>query len=159
VVEPTFAGAPDNQAAQQFHWDMERIKWIRFFIYLTDVTADSGPHCFIKGSHRTGAIPDRLLKQGYVRQSDETMLEVYGKDAYMEFVGRRGTIIAEDSRGFHKGMEPKQGDRLLLAFELSNTTFGANKRHLIRNIHVPRFGEFAKRYPRVYSNFDFPADA
>jgi SAM-dependent methyltransferase/ectoine hydroxylase-related dioxygenase (phytanoyl-CoA dioxygenase family) len=156
---PTFAGAPDNQAAQQFHWDMERIKWIRFFIYLTDVTADSGPHCFIKGSHGTGAIPDSLLKLGYVRHSDETMLGVFGKDSYMEFVGQRGTIIAEDSRGFHKGMEPKKGDRLLLAFELSNTTFGANKRHLIRNIHVPRFGEFAKRYPRVYSNFDFPTDA
>lgn len=155
---PTFTGAADNQAAQQFHWDMERIKWIRFFIYLTDVTADSGPHCFIAGTHRSGAIPDNLLKLGYVRLSDETMLETFGKDAYKEFVGPRGTIIAEDSRGFHKGMEPKAGDRLLLAFELSNTTFGANKRHLIRNIHVPRFGEFAKRYPRVYSNFDFAGD-
>lgn len=152
---PTFMGAADNQAAQQFHWDMERIKWIRFFIYLTDVTADSGPHCFIAGTHRSGAIPDSLLKLGYVRHSDETMVETFGKAAYKEFVGPRGTIIAEDSRGFHKGMEPRKGDRLLLAFELSNTTFGANKRHLIRNIHVPRFGEFAKQYPRVYSNFDF----
>ena len=152
---PAFTGGADNQAAQLFHWDMERIKWIRFFIYLTDVTSESGPHCFIKGTHRTGAIPDRLLKLGYVRHTDETMIEVYGREAYKEFVGRRGTIIAEDSRGFHKGMEPKTGDRLLLAFELSNTTFGANKRHLIRNIHVPRFGEFAKRYPRIYSNFDF----
>lgn len=156
---PAFSGAPDSQAAQQFHWDMERIKWIRFFIYLTDVGPDSGPHCFIKGTHRSGAIPDQLLKLGYVRHSDETMIETYGRDSYMEFVGKRGTIIAEDSRGFHKGMEPRKDDRLLLAFELSNTTFGANKRHLIRNVRVPRFGEFAKRYPRVYSNFDFPADA
>jgi len=152
---PAFSGMADIEAAQQFHWDMERIKWIRFFIYLTDVTAESGPHCFIRGTHKSGAIPDNLLRLGYVRHSDETILQTYGRDAFLEFVGRRGTIIAEDSRGFHKGMEPKKGDRLLLAFELANTTFGANKRHLIRNVHVPRFGEFATRYPRIYSNFDF----
>lgn len=85
------------------------------------------------------------------------MTEIYRWDAYTEFVGRRGTIIAEDSRGFHKDMEPKKGDRLPPAFELSNTTFGAN--NPIRNIRVPRFGEIARRYPRVYSNFDFAADA
>ena len=152
---PAIKDTPDSEAAQEFHWDMERIKWIRFFIYLTDVTADSGPHCFIKGTHRTGAIPDDLLQQGYVRQRDETILQRYGRDAYLEFTGPRGTIVAEDSRGYHKGMMPQKGDRLLLAFELSNTTFGANKRHLIRNIRAPRFGEFATKYPRLYANFDF----
>ncbi|OAI50410.1 hypothetical protein AYO46_10235 [Betaproteobacteria bacterium SCGC AG-212-J23] len=146
---------PDAEAAQQFHFDMERIRWLRYFIYLTDVTAESGPHCFIKGTHRTGAIPDEVLGEGYARQSDERILEIYGQDAYREFVGRRGTIIAEDSRGFHKGLMLTRGDRLLLAFELSSSTFGANKRHVIRNIHVPRFAAFAKAYPRLYSNFDF----
>jgi hypothetical protein len=43
----------------------------------------------------------------------------------------------------------------MIAFEVSNTTFGVNKRHLIRNIHVPRFAEFAKLYPRIYRNLDF----
>jgi hypothetical protein len=66
------------------------------------------------------------------------------------FTGKRGTIIAEDSRGFHKGDHPRKGDRLLLAFELSTTLFGTNKRHVIRNIHVPRFGEFARKYPQLY---------
>jgi hypothetical protein len=46
-------------------------------------------------------------------------------------------------------------DRLLLAFELSNTLFGANKRHRIRKILHPRFGEFAKKFPRIYRNCDF----
>ena len=154
-VESSDKDTPDSEAAQEFHWDMERIRWIRFFIYLTDVTVDNGPHCFIKGTHRTGAIPDDLLKQGYVRQKDEILLQRYGNEAYLEFTGPRGTIIAEDSRGWHKGKMPRKGDRLLLAFELCNTTFGANKRHVIRNIHVPRFGEFVKRYPRIYANFDF----
>ena len=146
---------PDDNAAQEFHWDMERIRWLRFFIYLTDVTVDSGPHCFIAGSHRSGAIPEELLKQGYVRHKDETILQLFGRDRYREFLGARGTIIAEDSRGLHKGMMPRRGDRLMLAFELSSSTFGANKRHLIRNIHVPQFRDFARRFPRLYTNFDF----
>jgi hypothetical protein len=146
---------PDDTAAQEFHWDMERIKWLRFFVYLTDVTTDSGPHCFIKGTHVTGAIPDDLLERGYKRINDKEIIEHYGRNRYLEFIGPRGTIIAEDSRGFHKGSMPRKGDRLLLAFELSNTTFGANKRHHIRNIRVPKFGEFAKKYPRLYANFDF----
>jgi ectoine hydroxylase-related dioxygenase (phytanoyl-CoA dioxygenase family) len=146
---------PDSEAAQEFHWDMERIKWIRYFFYLTDVTPDTGPHCFIAGTHRAGAIPRKLRELGYVRHQDETILKIYGKDAYREFTGPRGTIIAEDSRGFHKGKMPNKGDRLLLAFELSNSTFGVNKRHLIRNIRFPQFGEFAKKHPHLYSNFDF----
>lgn len=152
---PAIKDVPDSEAAQEFHWDMERIKWLRFFIYLTDVTHDTGPHCFIKGTHRTGAIPDEFLRRGYARIKDDQILKYYGKDAYCEFLGPRGTIIAEDSRGFHKGLMPLRHDRLLLAFELSNTTFGANKRHVIRNIRVPRFGDFARKYPRLYSNFDF----
>lgn len=152
---PSVKEIPDADAAQEFHWDMERIRWLRYFIYLTDVSAENGPHCFIEGTHRTGAIPRDLLDRGYVRHSDETILGTYGEKAYHEFVGRRGTIIAEDSRGFHKGALPRRGDRLLLAFELSSSTFGANKRHLIRNIHVPQFREYAKKYPRIYANFDF----
>ena len=152
---PALKDTPDAEAAQEFHWDMERIRWLRYFIYLTDVSAESGPHCFIAGTHRTGSIPRHLRDRGYTRHRDETILETYGKAAYREFIGRRGTIIAEDSRGFHKGALPKAGDRLLLAFELSSSTFGANKRHLIRNIRVPGFRDYARKYPRLYTNFDF----
>ncbi len=146
---------PDMEAAQAFHWDMERIKWLRFFIYLTDVDADSGPHTFIKGSHRTGGLPKEIYSQGYKRHDDGYIVNMFGKDAYREFVGKKGTILAEDSRGLHKGKMLKKGERLLLAFELSNSTFGANKRHTIRNLHSPRFAKFAKQYPGLYSNFDF----
>lgn len=156
---PSLKDTPDAEAAQEFHWDMERIRWLRYFIYLTDVSSDSGPHCFIAGSHRTGAIPKDLRERGYTRHRDETMLEIYGEGAYREFIGGRGTIIAEDSRGFHKGALPTQGDRLLLAFELSSSTFGANKRHLIRNIRHPQFRDYAKKYPRLYANFDFAPGA
>jgi ectoine hydroxylase-related dioxygenase (phytanoyl-CoA dioxygenase family) len=146
---------PDDNSAQTFHWDMERIRWIRFFICLTDVDEDSGPHCFIKGTHRTGALPKEVYSRGYVRHDDEGVIGLFGKDSYREFTGKKGTIVAEDSRGLHKGKVLKKGERLMLAFELSNSTFGADKRHTIRGMHSPRFAEFSKKYPGLYANFDF----
>jgi ectoine hydroxylase-related dioxygenase (phytanoyl-CoA dioxygenase family) len=146
---------PDDNAAQTFHWDMERIKWLRFFIYLTDVDEDTGPHCFIKGSHRAGVLPEEVYTKGYVRHGDDEILKIFGSDCYLEFTAKKGTIIAEDSRGLHKGKALNKGERLLLAFELSNSTFGADKRHAIRHLHSPRFAEFSRKYPGLYANFDF----
>ena len=62
---------PDSAAAQLYHFDMDRIRWIKFFINLTDVTAENGPHCFIAGSQQTCGIPRHLLAKGYTRLSDE----------------------------------------------------------------------------------------
>lgn len=146
---------PDDQSAQTFHWDMERIKWLRFFINLTDVGPDQGPHCFIAGSHRTGSLPPEIHRQGYVRHQDEDILRIFGKDAYREFTAPKGTIVAEDSRGLHKGKVLKSGARLMLAFELSSSLFGANKRHRIRTFHSDRFKKFSQKYPALYANLDF----
>ena len=52
-----------------------------------------------------------LLEQGYARQTDEVIYQLYGKDKEVEFTGVRGTIIAEDSKGYHKGKLPTKGDR------------------------------------------------
>jgi Phytanoyl-CoA dioxygenase (PhyH) len=146
---------PDNQAAQTFHWDMERIKWLRFFINLTDVGPDQGPHCYIAGSHRTGNMPPEIHLKGYARHPDDEVLRIFGKTAYREFTAPKGTIVAEDSRGLHKGKVLRNGTRLMLAFELSSSLFGANKRHNIRAFHSDRFRQFTKRYPKLYANFDF----
>ncbi|MEI9804957.1 MAG: phytanoyl-CoA dioxygenase family protein [Pseudolabrys sp.] len=40
---------PDKQAAQYWHFDMDRIKWLKFFIYLTDVGPENGAHSFVEG--------------------------------------------------------------------------------------------------------------
>ena len=39
-----------NQAAQQFHFDVDAFKFLKIFIYLSDVDADSGAHQFYSGS-------------------------------------------------------------------------------------------------------------
>jgi hypothetical protein len=119
-----FSDRPDVEAAQHFHFDMDRIKWLKFFIYLTDVKPENGPHCFIAGSHRTGGIPPNLLAKGYSRLTDDEVTAVYPKDRFIEFAAPRGTIIAEDTRGLHKGKNLERGDRLMLQLQFSNSLFG-----------------------------------
>ena len=38
--------------AQLFHRDFDHERWLKVFVYLSDVTDRNGPHCFVKRSHR-----------------------------------------------------------------------------------------------------------
>jgi Phytanoyl-CoA dioxygenase (PhyH) len=119
-----YSNKPDMEAAQYFHFDMDRPKWLKFFIYLTDVETTNGPHAFVAGSHKTGGIPKALLKKGYARLTDEEVKAHYSNNDIIEFVAPRGTIIAEDTRGLHKGKHVQSGDRLVLQIQFSNSLFG-----------------------------------
>jgi ectoine hydroxylase-related dioxygenase (phytanoyl-CoA dioxygenase family) len=150
-----FKDAPDARAAQFYHFDMDRPRWLKFFFYLTDVGPENGPHCFIRGSHRTGGIKPELLSRGYARLTDEDVAQHYAPDDHIRFTGRRGTIIAEDTRGLHKGQHVGQGDRLIFQLELTNTLFGGKlTRTRIRPPVVPELRDRVLVYPRIYSAFD-----
>ncbi len=144
---------PDSGAAQLYHFDMDRIRWLKFFIYLTDVGPDNGPHCFVAGSHRTGGIPERFLSRGYTRLPDSEVHTAYPADVCIEFTGPRGTIIAEDTRGLHKGRPVLRGHRLVLEFEFSNSLFGATSPHKvsrIRKFQTPEVERFVQSHARMY---------
>ena len=121
-----FQDHPDSEAAQYFHFDMDRFKWLKVFIYLTDVGPDNGPHAFVRGSHRTGAIPAHILQRGYVRLTDEEVAEHFPAEDILAFSAPRGSIIVEDTRGLHKGVHVRAGARLILQLQFSNTLFGTN---------------------------------
>ena len=145
---------PDKIAAQYFHFDMDRLKWLKVFIYLTDVGPQSGPHHFIAGSHRSGGIPEPLLDMGYVRLTDQEVRECYSPDSFIEFTGRRGTIIVEDTRGLHKGQHVTHGDRLMLQLQYSNSLFGgAYPSKRVRNVANANFDRMASLYRRLYSAY------
>jgi hypothetical protein len=150
-----FGGKADSEAAQLFHFDMDRIKWIKVFIYLTDVTPDNGPHYFVEGSHRTGAIPKALLKKGYTRHQDEDIASHFAMEKILEFCAPRGTILIEDTRGLHKGQHIKHGHRLMLQFQFSNSRFGAKiPKAVIPGKAESALDRMARRYPRMSSGFD-----
>jgi len=72
-----------SEVAQLYHFDMERIKFLKFFFYLTDVDTNTGPHCYIKGSNngfakavrRDGRIQDEEIEKAYTPQD---IVEVTG---------------------------------------------------------------------------------
>lgn len=150
----TYLEHPDKVAAQFYHFDMDRIKWLKIFIYLTDVDSTSGPHYFVAGSHRSGGIPERLRSKGYVRLTDSEVETCYPRESFIEFTGGRGTIIAEDTRGLHKGQHVLQGDRLMLQLQYSNSLFGGTyPPRRIRNISDAGLNRMASLYPRLYSAY------
>jgi hypothetical protein len=145
---------PDSQAAQFYHFDMDRIKWLKFFVYLTDVGPENGPHCFIEGSHRTGGIPPELLSKGYSRLTDEEVEVNFSADKFIEFTAPRGTVIAEDTRGLHKGKHVEKSDRLMLQLQFSNSLFGGYypPAHFTE-IRNPSLAEMIKSHPGIYSSY------
>lgn len=114
-----------DAAAQSYHFDMSRCRWLNFFLYLRDVDHQNGPHCFIKKSHQhRNKAGQRLLKRGYVRIPDEDIYQAYGKDKEIEFVGKKGTLIIEDTIGFHRGKIPKNDYRSIFELVYSVNLFG-----------------------------------
>jgi hypothetical protein len=115
---------PDAEAAQYYHFDLDRIAWLKVFVYLTDVGPDNGPHSFVLGSHRPGAIPWSMLRKGYARLEDDEVEAFYGRDNCLQMTAPRGSIIIEDTRGLHKGNTVRGDPRLILQLQLSSSLFG-----------------------------------
>jgi hypothetical protein len=96
--------------AQTFHRDSEDWKYLRFLIYLTDVDDGCGPHVYVKGSHRDN-LPLRLKVY-----PPEEISQQYGSENFIKILGKRGTAIAADTSGIHKGELPTVKPRLVLNF-------------------------------------------
>ena len=150
-----YSSKPDRAAAQLYHFDMDHIRWVKIFIYLTDMTTEAGPHCFVAGTHRSGTIPQRFLSQGYARLSDSDIAASFPARDVIEFLGKRGTIIVEDTRGLHKGKPALRGDRLMFELEFSNSLFGAvlPGRGELTVLHRPEFALFAGKHRRIFSRW------
>jgi Phytanoyl-CoA dioxygenase (PhyH) len=152
--QTAFQDTPDGEAAQLYHFDMDRIKWLKFFVYLTDVGTANGPHTFVQGSHRTGAIPRDLLRKGYARLQDNEVEQHYPREKFVEFNAPRGTILAEDTRGLHKGKHVQSGGRLLLQIQFSSSMFGPSYvKNSLGKCVIPALVDKTKSNPRIYSAF------
>ena len=126
---PTVDHQLQSRAAQLYHFDMDRLKFVKFFVYLTDVDTQTGPHCYVRGSHTRK--PAALLKDG--RLTDDEILQHYSADDMQELIGPAGTMLAVDTRGLHKGKPLEARDRLIFQVQFADSLFGQN----YPLIHVP----------------------
>jgi hypothetical protein len=153
----TFGDRPGADAAQEFHFDFDPPPiWLLFFIYLTDVAPENGPHVFVRGSHAAGhAAAGPLLARGYARISDEEIEEAFGRENVIELCGKRGTIMAVDTRGFHKGKMLTCGHRLMMQLTYSCPPYsGAHGRKVELPDDIdPRLREAISKAPRVYERY------
>jgi hypothetical protein len=114
--------AMQSRAAQLYHFDMDRFRFVKFFVYLTDVDTNNGPHCYVRGSHVRK--PKSLLRDE--RILDEEIALHYKPEDRVELTGPTGTILAVDTRGFHKGKPLVERDRLILQIQFADSLFGQN---------------------------------
>jgi hypothetical protein len=143
-----FGGKARNAAAQMYHFDLDRIKFIKFFFYLTDVDTLTGPHCYVKGSHKT--LPKEIDRDG--RFEDEEIAAVYGAENLLELAGKKGTIMAVDTRGFHKGKELEHGERLLFQIQYTNSMFGQSYDSFDAKLIFPEYADQIQEYSYSYQN-------
>jgi len=140
-------GFKDN--THEFHQDNDDLKFIKVFIYLNDVDENNGPHSYVKGSINNLKLPDvyRISQ----RLPDDYIKKNYG-DNVLTLTGRRGTMIFENTYGFHKGCPIKKGYRLMLQLQFASSTSFFISRYL-RPIRIAsdektkKYIEFKKRYP------------
>jgi hypothetical protein len=141
-----FKDTPDSECAQKFHFDMDSLKWLKFFIYITDVKKKNGPHTFVTGSHKVNSFPYQIRKAGYSRIDDYVVINKFGASNLIEFDKPAGTLIVEDTKGLHKGKNVEEGDRLLLTIEFTSTKFIKNTNRKILNKSISnKFLNFYKK--------------
>jgi hypothetical protein len=147
------SGQASSVAAQMFHVDLDRLRWLNISVLLTDVDTHNGPHVYVRNSARHK--PEALLRDG--RYSDEEIASHY-PDQIVEIGGPRGTIFVTDNRGFHKGKNLQKGTRLMFHMVLANSPFGHtyDRVRAPANLH-PELRDAMARFPFTYSRFIAPA--
>jgi hypothetical protein len=111
-------------AAQKFHFDLDDFKFIKFFFYLTDVDATSGPHVVVRGTHRRKRHASFREQFAVRRYSDEEVIAAYGADSVVTITGPAGTGFVEDTMCIHKGLPPASRPRLALQIQYALNDFG-----------------------------------
>lgn len=106
-------GRENAQAAQNFHRDVDDYKFIKVFVYLSDVDMESGPHVYVESSSQS----KEFRRVGRFR--DDEIESVFGKEKVKYFTEPCGSVFMVDTFGIHKGLLPKGKNRLLLQFEYS----------------------------------------
>ena len=129
---------------QAYHRDVDTLHQLKFFVYLTDVDEDCGPHVYIKKSKNSSF----KTKKDKAHKDSEIEAHFPEEDRLI-IVGESGFNFVGDMFSFHKGMVPAKTPRLVLQFlySLVRTTFGP-KNAFIRKDEID-ISELGDHYQEV----------
>ncbi len=121
---PAAANAAQQvEVGQGFHYDVDDYRTLAFFFYLTDVKPSNGPHVFVRKSHIEKSW--KHVASIYKGRADAEIEGFYGPERQVVLCGPAGSGFAEDIFGFHKGLHPESGDRLMLQVRYGLRDYGA----------------------------------
>lgn len=98
---------------QQYHRDHDDWRFLKLFVYLTDVDEDGGPHEYVRTSHLGSG---RFTRRPYEAAEVEAR---YGRANISRVTGKSGTSFLADTWGIHKGNVPLSKPRLMLQIQYS----------------------------------------
>jgi hypothetical protein len=154
----TYPGKRD--VTQYYHQDFDDIKFLKLFIYLNDVNDQNGPHFYIQNSLNK-IIKDEILPEGF-RVSCRVFDKFFDKfnEDQLQIEGDKGTLILEDTKGFHKGSNVKSGKRYILQFLFGVSNVFKMKYPDYDGIKLdketsPILYEAKQKYPYIYQNVTF----
>jgi hypothetical protein len=143
-----------DAAAQRFHFDLDRLRFLKVFVFLTDVDESTGPHVYVAGSHRRG--PAALRRDG--RHGDHEVEAAHpGRTRLL--TGPRGTVFLADTLGMHNGLGLRHGHRLVFQTEYATSLFGAPYTRPVVASPIPELAAAVARYPRTFGRFRLPGSA
>lgn len=95
------------QQAENFHRDVDDWRFVKLFVYLTDVEMESGPHKYVVHSSSQPKLTEIR------RFDDDEVAGAFGADNIVTMTSKAGEGFLEDTYGIHKGQPVQSGHRLL----------------------------------------------
>lgn len=105
-----------------FHRDRADFRSLNLFVYLSDVNLEAGPHEFFLGSHRSVSLQNDPIAKSANKLDTADLLCMHRpdskklKDHYgqpLTITGEKFTAFFEDTRGFHRALQPRTESRLI----------------------------------------------
>ncbi len=128
----TFPENPSSEIVytRYLHCDINDYRNVKFFFYLTEVDRDSGPHSYLKGSHKRRGWLQQLRGGKIYPDQEAKLIAFYGADKLMAICGPAGAGFMGDPYCLHRGGLPKQTARLMLQLEFGSRLYQSCHAHL-----------------------------
>ncbi len=135
-----------------YHYDNDGPGFLKLFFFLTDVTIGTGAHYFMAGT-QAHSKPTPFAKAS-LYESD-ALYRHYGEDKEVIVRGPAGTILAEDTSGFHRGSTIEHSYRLMMQWQFSVIDM-PTEQELYRELKPARVRGLSPRVASITSKFFVP---